>query len=183
MSVTPEEAARVWVEADLLHSPQAVQIALDRMAGQIAERLRDCNPLVLCVLTGAIVATGQLLTRLDFPLELDYLHATRYRGATSGSELHWLAPCRTDMAGRSVLIVDDILDEGITLKAIREYCLAEGAREVLCAALVDKRHERKNGMQADFVGLEVADRYVFGAGMDYKGFLRNAAGIYAVKGM
>lgn len=183
MSVTPQQAAQVYREADCLHDKSAVEAAIAQMGAAITARLHDSNPLVLCVLTGGIIPMGQLLSHLDFPLQIDYLHATRYRGATSGGELCWLARPRSAVTGRTVLVVDDILDEGVTLKAILEELHAQGASAVYSAVLVEKEHDRKNGMQADFVGLTVPDRYVFGYGMDYKDYLRNAPGIYAVKGM
>ncbi len=183
MSVTPQQAAQVYSEADCLHGNAEVAAAIARMGQEITARLRDSNPLVLCVLTGGIIPMGQLMTHLDFPLQTDYLHATRYRGATTGGELCWLVRPRSEIKDRIVLVVDDILDEGVTLKAILQELRAQGAREVYSAVLVEKEHDRKHGMQADFVGLTVPDRYVFGYGMDYKDYLRNAPGIYAVKGM
>lgn len=177
---TPEEAWKVYQQADCLHSRTEVEAALDSMATAISERLSRDNPLLLCVMTGAVVTTGELLTRLDFPLELDYIHATRYGRRTAGGQLEWVAHPKLPLAGRSILVVDDILDEGETLASIIEHCRAEGARQVLSAVLVEKEHERKNALKPDFVGLTVEDRYVFGYGMDYKGFLRNAPGIFAV---
>ncbi len=182
MSTTPAQVQRVYEEADCLHNAEQVEAALDRMADAITERLAGDNPLLLCVLTGAVVPMGHLLTRLDFPLQIDYVHATRYRGETAGGQLHWVVRPSTPLAGRTVLVVDDILDEGVTLAEILKACRAEGARAVYSAVLVEKEHERKNGLEADFVGLRVEDRYVFGYGMDYKDYLRNAPGIYAVKG-
>jgi len=181
MPITPEHALAVYHSADCLASEAQVNESLARMAHEIGERIADSNPLVLVVLTGALVPAGCLLPMLNFPLELDYIHATRYSGSTAGGELFWIAHPRTPIAGRTVLVIDDILDEGPTLKAIIEHCRAEGAAEVLSAVLVEKHHERKNGLKADFVGIEVEDRYVFGYGMDYKGYWRNAPGIYAVK--
>ncbi|MEO7557992.1 MAG: hypoxanthine-guanine phosphoribosyltransferase [Gammaproteobacteria bacterium] len=180
MSITAQQALDVFEQAELLYSQAQVEAALTRMAAAISAQLKDSNPLVLCVMTGAVIPAGQLLTQLDFPLQLDYIHATRYRGQTQGGELHWLVKPICSLQGRVVLIIDDILDEGFTLAAIVEDCRAAGARAVYSAVLVDKIHGRKQGMQADFVGLNVEDRYVFGYGMDYKGYLRNAAGIYAV---
>ncbi len=180
MNVT--HATQVFEQADLLFPAAEVEAALDRMAQAIRERLARSNPVILCVMTGGVVPVGKLLPRLDFPLQLDYLHATRYRGDTWGGELHWVSKPSIPLQGRSVLVVDDILDEGLTLKAILEHCRAQDAREALSAVLVDKRHDRKNGVQASITGLSVEDRYVFGYGMDYKGYLRNAPGIYAVKG-
>jgi hypoxanthine phosphoribosyltransferase len=183
MTLTPEQARRAHDEADCLFTREQVEAAFDKMAAEITASLADKNPLVLCVLTGAIVPTGILLPRLDFPLELDYVHASRYRGETSGGKLHWIAHPSTPMKGRTVLVIDDILDEGLTLEAILEACRNEGASEVYSAVLVDKLHERKADLKADFVGLEVEDRYLFGYGMDYEDYLRNAPGIFAVKGM
>lgn len=182
MSVSAEQARRIYQEADCLYTHEQVRHAIERMAGQVTSRLAGENPLVLCVLTGALIPTADLLMFLDFPLEVDYVHATRYGSATCGGELSWIARPRTSLEDRVVLVVDDILDEGITLAAILEACKASGAREVLSAVLVDKHHDRKNGLEADFVGLQVPDRYVFGYGMDYKNYWRNAPGIFAVKG-
>lgn len=183
MSVTPEQAEKVYREADCLYDNAQVEAAIARLGKEITQQLSTSNPLVLCVMTGAVITAGKLLTHLDFPLQVDYLHATRYRGATSGGELHWLARPRFPLQGRVVLLVDDILDEGVTLAAILEECRQQGAAAVHTVVLVDKVHERKNGLKADFVGLTVEDRYVFGYGMDYKDYLRNAPGIFAVKGM
>lgn len=180
--VTVEAAQRVLREAECLHSAAAVEAALDRMAAAITRDFRDRNPLVLTVLTGGIVVTGHLLTRLDFPLQLDYLHATRYQGGTHGGELAWIAHPRFPLAGRHLLIVDDILDEGLTLQAVVAHCRASGAASVATAVLVRKRHDRRPpGVEADYVGLEVEDRYVFGFGMDYHDYHRNLPAIYAVR--
>jgi hypoxanthine phosphoribosyltransferase len=134
-------------------------------------------------MNGAMIPMGMLLPELDFPLQVDYLHATRYRNETSGGELQWLASPKINLKDRTVLLVDDIHDEGITLEHIKTYCQDQGAAQVYSAVLVNKVHDRKNNTRADFIALEVPDRYVFGFGMDYKGMLRNASGIYAVKGM
>lgn len=185
MTVSAEHAARVWREADCLYDRARVEQALDRMGREITAALADRNPLILCVMTGGVVAAGHLLTRLDFPLQVDYLHATRYRGEVQGAaELHWLVRPQTPLEGRTVLVIDDILDEGRTLAGIQDYCRQHGAASVHSAVLVVKHHDRRDPhVHAEFVGVEVEDRYVFGYGMDYKEYLRNAPGIYAVKGM
>ena len=180
MAISPEQAAAVWSRAQLLHPHKAVEAALDGMAQDIGLRLFGTDPLLLPVMIGGVVLAGKLLPRLAFPLRLDYIHATRYRGETRGGELHWIQHPREPLTGQTVLLVDDILDQGITLAEIAAACRREGAREVLSAVLVEKLHDRGNGFRADFVGLQVEDRYVFGYGMDYKGYLRNANGIYAV---
>ncbi len=166
--------------AELIFSQVQVEQAYDRLAEEITARLADSNPLILCTLIGGIIPTGMLLPRLNFPLQLDYLHATRYRGKTSGSELHWLARPTVNLQGRTVLIVDDVLDYGITLQAIIGDCEAMGALEVLTAVLVEKNIENRPGLShADFTGLSTDDRYLYGHGMDYRNYLRNANGIYA----
>lgn len=181
MSVTAERALEVYKHADCLHPQAEVDAALTRMAGEIAARLKGSNPLLLCTMIGGVVVTGQLLTRLDFPLQVDYLHATRYASGTQGGALQWNARPAAALRDRVVLVLDDILDEGNTLAAILAYCKTEGAREVYSAVLVDKLHDRRCDVRADFVGLTVPDRYVFGYGMDYKNYWRNAPGIFAVR--
>ena len=176
-----DEIRRVRAEADLLYSEAQVETALDQMAAAINQTLADANPLVLCVLNGGIITAGKLLTRLTMPLNIDSINASRYQNQTSGGELNWILKPATPIKGRTLLIVDDILDEGITLAAIKDYCLAQGAQAVYTAALVDKHLGREKPVKVDFLGLKTGNRYLFGYGMDYKGYLRNAAGIYAVK--
>lgn len=181
MSVTIAQAQSIYISSRCLHDKEAVEAALDKMADEITAKLAEKNPLILCVLTGAIIPMGHLLTRLNFTLEIDYIHATRYRGETAGADLQWKAKPTTSLKDRVVLVIDDILDEGHTLKGIIEYLHKEEVSEVYSAVLVEKHHDRRvEGLNADFVGLDVDDHYVFGYGMDYKGYLRNAPGIYAV---
>lgn len=181
MNDVPTEIMRVRDTADAVHSAAAVRKALDVMALAITRVLAERNPLVLCIMNGGLVPAGWLAERLTFPFQMDYIHATRYRGATKGSELRWIARPRLSLRGRAVLLIDDILDEGVTLARIVEACRAEGAAQVYSAVLVRKRHNRnRENAQADFVGLEVDDRYVFGCGMDYKHYWRNLPAIYAV---
>jgi hypoxanthine phosphoribosyltransferase len=175
------EIKQVEQDAVLLHDQQDVEAALDKMAKDITQQLADKNPLVLCVINGGIIATGKLLPRLNFPLTLDSIHASRYRNQTSGSDIHWLFKPTTPLKGRTVLIVDDILDEGHTLNALVDWCHQQAATSVYSAVLLDKDLGYEKPIQADFVGLQVANHYLFGYGMDYKGYLRNATGIYACK--
>ena len=185
MSVDMNEIKRAMAEADCLASPEQVDAALDRMAAEITAQLADSNPLVYTVMNGGLIIAGRLLARLNFPLETAYLHASRYGHQLSGNSLlDWRVRPTQDLRGRTVLVLDDILDEGWTLQAILEHLRKEGASEVLSAVLVHKDHQRKArpGMRADFTGVDVADRFVFGCGMDYKGYWRNAPGIYALKG-
>lgn len=167
--------------ADLVHDEATVSAALERLAREISQALAQRYPLVLCVMGGSVVFAGQLLTRLRFPLDFDYLHATRYDGATRGGALSWKVLPQQPVAGRVVLVLDDILDEGTTMAAIRERLLADGALDVLCAVFADKALGRVKPIAPDFVGLSVPDRYVFGFGMDVEGVWRNLPAIYALK--
>ncbi|TVP54584.1 MAG: hypoxanthine-guanine phosphoribosyltransferase [Halomonadaceae bacterium] len=176
---------QILADADCLYTQTEVEAALTEMAQAITARLANQAPIILTVMNGGLIISGQLLTKLPFPLQQDYLHAGRYGHQTQGGELHWLATPGLSMQDRAVLILDDILDEGTTLLAIKEYCRQQGATQVLTAVLVDKQHNRKAtpGLTADFTGLTAPDRFLFGYGMDYQGYLRNAPGIYAVKGL
>lgn len=176
-----DEVRQVEAQADRLYSDEQVRQAIGRVAQAITAELGETNPLVLTVLNGGIPFAGQLLMQLTFPLQLDSIQATRYRGSTSGDEVVWLHRPHTPLSGRTVLIVDDILDEGVTLAEIIRYCCEQGAAAVYTAVLVDKRIGRERPCRADFVALEAEDRYLFGYGMDYKNYLRNAAGIFACK--
>lgn len=178
MKLSPETYAGVAERAELLVSPAAMDQAVDRMAAAITGRLAGTDPLVLCVLTGGLVATGLLLPRLPFQLRLDYVHATRYRGGTRGGELAWHYRPSDAIRGEQVLIVDDILDEGITLDQVARACEEDGASGVHTAVLVAK--QRAHRREADFVGIELPDRYLFGFGLDYRGYFRNAPGVFAV---
>ncbi len=167
--------------ADLLFGATDVEIALDRLASQITDAMAETFPVALCVMGGAVVFAGKLLPKLGFPLEFDYLHATRYRNGTQGGEIQWSVLPRNSLQGRVVLLMDDILDEGFTLAAAKTRLLELGAAEVKIAVLADKEIGRPKPIAADFVGLYLPDRYVFGMGMDAYGLWRNLPGIYAMK--
>ena len=174
----------IWNKADLIHGEREIQLALDDMAENIHRHLDGKNPVCLVVMQGALVVAGQLLPRLNMLLEVDYIHATRYRGATQGGELHWIKQPDIALKDRNVLIIEDILDEGLTLKAIVEYCQQAGALEILTSVLVEKQLPSRPGLQqADFSALRVPVRYIFGYGMDYQDQLRHVPGIYAVNGL
>ena len=179
---TIDQIQLILNRADCLYDHHAVNVALDCMAATITEKLKETCPLVLCVMTGALITVGHLVTRLAFPLEIDYIHATRYRGTTRGGDLHWLVEPRHSLKNRTVLIVDDIMDGGLTLAAILDYCKQQGANAVYSAVLVSKNRMREEGVkfEPDFIGLTTPDRYLFGFGLDYEEHLRNVPGIYAV---
>jgi hypoxanthine phosphoribosyltransferase len=175
------EIRHVASSADLLYSETEVEAAIDSMAETINLLMAQRNPLLLCVMNGGIVLSGKLMTRLNFPLTLDAINASRYRNQTQGGEIDWIQKPRTALKDRTILLVDDILDEGLTLQALYDYCHEQGASSIYSAVLVNKNLGYPKPIQADFVGLETKNRYIFGYGMDYKGYHRNAAGIYACK--
>ncbi|MCW8957097.1 MAG: hypoxanthine-guanine phosphoribosyltransferase [Gammaproteobacteria bacterium] len=186
MSVTLQQARQVLESADLIYDARQIDQALDQLANKINTAVAQLDTgdqpiLAVCIMNGGLILTGQLLPRLNFPLHVDFIHATRYRNQTSGGELEWKVEPHQSIEGRSLLILDDILDEGYTLDAVVRYCKDKGASHVIPAVMVEKKHKRRTpGIACEFIGLAVEDRYVFGFGMDYKGYHRNLNGIYAV---
>jgi hypoxanthine phosphoribosyltransferase len=179
------EARGAWQfleNSDVVASADEVQAALRRVAAQVSERLSDAYPLVLAVMGGAVVFAGQILPLLRFPLDFDYIHASRYGSETRGADISWRVMPPASARGRAVLVLDDILDGGDTMAAIRARLLELGAASFQCAVLVEKKLRREKPIRPDFVGLEVEDRFVFGYGMDAKGFWRNLPEIRAMKG-
>ena len=179
--MNPQAAQKLLAEAELVHSAETVHAALDSVAARIRAQLADKNPLVLCVMAGGVIFCGQLLPRLDFPLDFDYLHATRYGADTQGGKISWRSAPWISVKGRVVLVVDDILDEGVTLAAVKDSLMRLGAAEVLVAVFADKLNGKQKPISADFLGLTVPDRFVFGYGMDVDGAWRNLPAIYAMK--
>ncbi len=178
-----EQARQVLASADLIYSSEQIQHAIGELATQINQKFADIlQPvLVLPIMNGGLILGGQLITRLSFPVEIDYIHATRYRNEITGGELQWKVKPQNALENRTILIIDDILDEGHTLQNVFDFCQSQGAEQVCSAVLIEKNHARpKAPIKSDFIGLTVEDRYVFGFGMDYKGYLRNLDAIYAV---
>ena len=182
MSISEQRARDILQQAELLCPEELVQESLHKVARQINTALADTHPLVLSVMGGAVVFTGQLLPLLDFPLDFDYVHVSRYGDLRHGGQMHWKVEPRENVRGRVVLVVDDILDEGHTLAALRQRVMELGAGKFYSAVFADKRHGRAKPIHADFVGMELPDRFVFGYGMDIEGAWRNLPAIYAVKG-
>jgi hypoxanthine phosphoribosyltransferase len=166
--------------ARLLHSARDVARALDRMARDLAPRLESTNPVVLAVMHGGVFSALELARRFAFPHELDYVHLTRYRGELRGRDVEWRVRPSAALAGRTVLVVDDILDHGTTLRELSAELERVGVAEQVHAVLVAKNRRDAGGRpRVDAVGVTVDDVYVFGSGMDYRGYWRALAGIYA----
>ena len=181
MSASSHPLAAVLPRAEVIHDRSVLDAAITQVGANLARALAGERALFLTVMNGGMFFAAPLALAMGDELEFDYVHATRYGDATVGREIRWLHRPQATLTGRTVILVDDILDEGYTLAALRDYCMAEGARRVLIAVLCVKRHGRRvEGLEADFVGVEVPDRYVFGYGLDYYGQGRNLPAIYAL---
>lgn len=181
MAERREDAMQQFKHADCVYSAEQINAMYDRMAADITAEIADLDPVILCVMMGGFVPAAELVKRMEFAFEFDYLHATRYRGATVGGELIWKVSPGMPLQDRHVLVIDDILDEGHTLQAILDALHGQGTASVRTAILLQKGHDRRDpALKVDFLGGEVEDRYVFGVGMDYKGYFRQLPAVYAV---
>jgi len=180
MSEFLREIIEVRENADLIYDEGTMAACYDHLGEKITESLIDSRPLLLPVMMGGIYLCGQLMQRLKFPLEIDYLHATRYREKLQGNDLHWLVQPSGRVLGRTVLVIDDILDQGLTLSEVIENLRKAGAAEIQSVVLTVKQCPRIREVDVTYKGVDVPDRYVFGCGMDYRGFWRNLPQIYAV---
>jgi hypoxanthine phosphoribosyltransferase len=165
--VTEENPRKFLEHSTVLATRQEVNAAIERMASEINAFYGDRPVILLVVMTGALIPAAWLADRLRMPLRIDFIHATRYDGATEGGEITFRVPPRLSLDGQDVLVVEDIYDVGLTLQSIVRYCDANGARSVHSAVLVRKLHNRETtGELPEFIGMEVEDRYIFGCGMD-----------------
>jgi hypoxanthine phosphoribosyltransferase len=176
-----KEAWAFLEDSDLIAGAEEVQAAVRRVASEVEQRLSGAYPLVLAVMGGAVVFAGQILPQLRFPLDFDYIHASRYGAATRGAGVDWKVSPPGLARGRTVLVLDDILDHGETMAVIRQSLMDVGAKEFYSAVLVDKLIGKPKPLTADFVGLRIPDRFVFGCGMDAKGLWRNLPEIRAMR--
>mgnify|MGYP003408341737 CR=1 FL=1 len=171
--------------AEEIFDANTVKAAVTRVAETLNQRFGnpedEAFPLVLGVMGGAVVFTGQLLTQLDFPLEFDYIHVTRYGDDDRGGQVVWKVIPRSNVEGRTIIVVDDILDEGETLAHVKQRLLDMGAAEVILAVFADKDIKRAKPVKADIVGLTIPNKFVVGFGMDAYGYWRNLPGLWAIR--
>lgn len=181
MMISDQQANDILNRSEIIISAEEVQAAVRNIAGKLNSALVDSYPLVLSVMGGAVVFTGQLLPLLTFPLEFDYVHVSRYGSSQKGGNLHWKVEPRENVSGRVVLVLDDLLDEGETMAAIKERVLDLGASKFYSAVFADKQITKTKSVYADFVGVELPSRFVFGFGMDISGAWRNLPAVYALR--
>jgi hypoxanthine phosphoribosyltransferase len=178
-------ARELMANAEEIVSADKVAAAVANVAAVLNQRFDNDEtgafPLVLGVMGGAVVFTGSLLPQLSFPLEFDYIHVTRYGDSDQGGEIVWKVIPRQNVAGRIIIVVDDILDEGETLAHVKQRLLDMGAAEVILAVFADKDLGRAKPVQADIVGLSIPNRFVVGFGMDAHGYWRNLPGLWVIR--
>lgn len=175
------EYERILSESDLIRTNTELLAALTKMAEALNHDYADKKPIVLCVMNGSVITAGHLLPMLQFPLEQDYIQATRYGDKLAGGEIEWKAKPSVSLRGRDVILIEDIFDQGVTLQAIRAYCDEAGARSVVCACLLDKQIADPEYQRPEYLGLTIPNRYVYGFGLDREGLWRNLPAIYALK--
>lgn len=175
------DARALLEQSEILFDETAITQAIRQMAERINQDFQHENPVLMCVMGGAVVFCGQLMPYLDFPLSFEYVHATRYQNKTRGQDIIWKNSPTELVKNRTVLLLDDILDEGWTLQAVRKACMEQGAKQVKIAVMVEKTLQKDKPLQADYVGLRVPDQYIFGFGMDIYGWWRNLNCIRVLK--
>lgn len=176
------ELEDVLKRSECLITESRIASAYDKLAAVLNLHYGQSDPIILVVLNGGLIPAGHLLTRLAFAHRMDYIHATRYQDNTGTQDLVWKATADLDLNGEHVLLIDDIFDEGITLKCIVEALAKQNPASIKTCCLLHKNHDRKVAdFSVDFIGTEVEDRYIYGCGMDYHGYLRHLPGIYALK--
>jgi hypoxanthine phosphoribosyltransferase len=167
MTISQPDPRAILEKSSLLVSRDEVKASVSRMAEQINEYYGDTQLILLIVMTGAVMPAAWLASRLTMPMEMDFVHASRYAGATEGGEIDFRVPPRLNLQDQDVLIVDDIYDIGLTLEMIENYCVSRAARSVNSAVLVRKIHDRPTTERKPrFIGMDVEDKYIFGCGMD-----------------
>lgn len=181
--VSPEFIKEVHDASRVVVSHEQLNQAFDRLAAEMKRDLKDTNPIAVCVMNGGLFTTSEVLKRLKFPLQVDYVHASRYANEyTGGKTLNWVKTPNIDPNGRTVVLLDDILDGGLTLAEVARYYSDRGAERVLTAVMLDKDAPREpNGLlRADYTGVKVPNDWLYGFGLDYHGYLRNVPAIHAV---
>jgi hypoxanthine phosphoribosyltransferase len=171
---------QILQQSSLIYSALEMADAMDDVAEQINSSLGSSPVVMICVMSGGLYFSGQMLARLNMPVELDYVQANRYQKELSGGELVWTKLPSLDLTGKIVILLDDILDEGLTLHGVYHKCLELGASKVVTVVLADKLNGYAKPIKADYSCVTVPNQFVFGCGMDAYGWWRNLPEIRAL---
>lgn len=177
-----EEIKQVQAQATCLYDHHTIEQGIQKLASLLNNDLKNLDPIVICIMNGGLPFSASLTQHLNFPLQMDYLHVSRYQGELAGANLVWYAKPQSKLLNRTVVLLDDILDIGISLESAKTFCYEQGAKQVISAVLVKKKlADNVQVGTVDYFVFECPDVYVFGYGMDYKNYLRNLNGIYILK--
>lgn len=166
----------------VLLSEEAISSRVRELAEQLAKDYENKDLIMVCVLNGAAVFYIDLLMELGIPLEMNFIRVSSYgAGTASSGTVRILYDLEADITGKDVLIVEDIIDSGHTLKKLSALLRDRGAREVKCCCLLDKKERRQVDIEADYVGFDVPDEFLVGYGLDYAGKYRNLKYIGTLK--
>ena len=158
----------------ILFDEATIHRRLDELAARISEDYRDRDLTVVAILNGSVILMADLLRRIPLPLKLDCLSVASYHGGTkSVGELVFRQVSLPEVAGRHILILDDILDSGVTLATIREKLETAAPLSVRICVLLEKKRTRTRAVEPDYVGFQIADEFVVGYGLDYMERYRN----------
>lgn len=171
---------RGQVESVLIDAA-AIQRRVGELAGEIARDYRDKELVIVALLNGTVVFLGDLIRLLELPLRLDFIGISSYGKGVAPGKLHFTKELRLDVKGRDVLIVDDILDTGQTLKTVTGVVEQLGPRSLKSCVLLDKKERRKEAVEADYAGFVIPDEFVVGYGLDFAERFRNLPFIGVLK--
>lgn len=181
--ITPTFIKEVFDSSRVIVSQQLLEVSFQKVAAEITQKHIKDNPIAVCVMNGALFITSEIVKRLSFPLQVDYIHASRYGNKYTGANiLNWVKTPNINPQGRTVILFDDILDGGLTLSEVKRYYEDRGSLNVLTTVMLDKKAPRDKGglLKADYYGIEVENKFLFGFGLDYHGYMRNVPEIRAV---
>jgi len=165
-----------------LFTPEEIKDTVERLAREISRDYHNKNPLFLGILKGSFIFMADLIRNLDMPLEVDFVALSSYgQGRESSGKVNVVHDLRTPLKGRDILIIEDIVDTGITLSFLLEHLWCEKPVSIKICALFDKPSRRQIPMWIDYLGLTVPDVFVVGYGLDYDEKFRNLPGLHYLK--
>lgn len=158
----------------VLYSEEEIQNTIAKLADQLSAEYKDKDPLILCVLTGAVLFTVDLIEKMDIMAQMDFIDVSTYFGGTATTgELKLIHDMTKDVKGRNVLITEDIVDSGRTLQYLVNLLKKRGAKSVKTVSLLNKPEGREFDVNVEYYGFKVPNEFLVGYGLDYKGYYRN----------